>query len=125
MVICDTNVVIELFKNNQKIKTKISKIGFNKLAVSAITVGELYFGAFNKKEMQQIEKHLRHYQILDLTPPITKVFIQLMHNYSLSHKPFIGDIFIAATAIAHNFELFTLNIKDFKYISEIKLTPPR
>jgi tRNA(fMet)-specific endonuclease VapC len=33
----------------------------------------------------------------------------------------IPDGFIAATAIAGNIELFTLNVKDFRYIDELKL----
>ncbi len=121
MVICDTNIVIELIKNNKEIKSKIKKIGTDNLAISAITVGELYYGAFNKTEMLRIEKHLKHYQIIPLTPQVTKIFIELMHSFSLSHKPFIGDILIAATTIANKMELYTLNVKDFNYISKIKL----
>ena len=44
-----------------------------------------------------------------------------MQNFSLSHKPFIGDMLIAATALAHDYELFTLNKKDFRFIPELKL----
>jgi predicted nucleic acid-binding protein len=35
----------------------------------------------------------------------------------------LPDAIIAATAIYHNTELFTLNLKDFRYIPEIKLYP--
>jgi predicted nucleic acid-binding protein len=34
-----------------------------------------------------------------------------------------NDALIAATAIYHNIELFTLNIKDYIFISNIKLKP--
>ncbi len=33
----------------------------------------------------------------------------------------IEDALIAATALYHDIELFTLNLKDFMYIPEIKL----
>ena len=124
MVICDTNIVIELFKNNQQVKDRFKEIGTNNLAISAITAGEFFFGAFNKNEMFRIIKHLHNYSILDLNVEITHRFLALMQQYSLSHRPFIGDMLIAATALSYNCELYTLNIKDFSFISEIKLLNP-
>ncbi|MBS4029680.1 MAG: hypothetical protein KGZ58_13715 [Ignavibacteriales bacterium] len=56
MVLCDTNIVIELFKNNEQVKQKCRMIGFENLAISAITAGEFYFGALNKDEMARIKK---------------------------------------------------------------------
>ena len=49
MIICDTNIIIELFKNNDKVKSKIKIFGIDKLAISAISAGEFYFGSFNKE----------------------------------------------------------------------------
>ncbi len=61
MVILDTNIVIELFKNNQNIKQKIKDIGTKNLAIS---VGEFYYGALNKREMKLIKKHCNYYYVL-------------------------------------------------------------
>jgi len=44
-----------------------------------------------------------------------------MSRYSLSHKVSIPDMLIAATAISHDLELYTLNTKDFKFIPELNL----
>ncbi|HRI46682.1 MAG TPA: hypothetical protein PK559_06215, partial [Ignavibacteriaceae bacterium] len=52
---------------------------------------------------------------------ISIMAVSLTEQYSKSHKLSIPDALIAATAIINNFELFTLNIKDFKYIPNIKL----
>ncbi len=124
MVILDTNIIIELFKNNPGIRKTIQNIGINNLATSGIAVGEFYFGARNKNEMKMIEHHLQFYHILPLTGEITQIFIDLMHRYSLSYKPFIGDMLIAATAIHTELELYTLNEKDFRFIPEVKLYTP-
>ena len=124
MVVIDTNIIIELFKNNPSIKKTIQNIGINDLAISAITVGEFYFGAINKSEMKLIENHLQFYHILPLTNEITELFVELMHRYSLSHKPFIGDMLIAASALNKNLDLYTLNEKDFNFIPEIRLYKP-
>ncbi|MBK7896587.1 MAG: PIN domain-containing protein [Anaerolineaceae bacterium] len=47
-----------------------------------------------------------------------------METYSLSHKLSIPDALIAATALVHNLELFTLNIKDFRFIPGLTLFNP-
>lgn len=121
MVILDTNILIELFKNNLEIKEAVQAIGKDQLAISAITVGELYFGAFNQVELNRIQKHLLNYHLMPLTLQVTEIFINLMHKYSLSHRPFIGDILIAATALHSDSELFTLNVKDFRFIPKLKI----
>jgi tRNA(fMet)-specific endonuclease VapC len=48
MILCDTNILIEAFKNNPSTTKKLRHIGFQKIALSAITLMELYFGAFNE-----------------------------------------------------------------------------
>jgi predicted nucleic acid-binding protein len=47
--------------------------------------------------------------------------MNLIKNYSLSHKLNIPDALIAASAIVTQSKLLTLNIKDFKYIPDIEL----
>jgi len=49
------------------------------------------------------------------------IFIGLMEAYALSHKLTLPDALIAATAIAYKLDLYTLNIKDFRFISELRL----
>lgn len=121
VVILDTNIIIELIKNNLEIKQAIQRIGIEQLAISAITAGELYYGAFNQVEMKRIKKHLQNYYMMPLTPQVTDIFLELMLQYSLSHKPFIGDMLIAATALHNKLELFTLNFKDFRFIPKLKI----
>jgi len=40
LVLCDTNILIELSKNNDNIRTELNKIGVSKIAISAVSVGE-------------------------------------------------------------------------------------
>jgi len=44
-----------------------------------------------------------------------------MESYSQSHKLGIPDALIAATAMVHKVELYSLNAKDFQFISDLKL----
>lgn len=121
IVIVDTNIVIELFKGNKKIRTLCEKIGENRLYISAITVGEFYFGALNKKEVPLIKKHLEKFPWISINEDISRIFTDLMIRYSLSHRPYIGDMLIAATALYFDIPVFTLNTKDFRYIKGLKL----
>lgn len=52
---------------------------------------------------------------------ISNLAVSLVEKYVLSHNLSIPDALIAATALTHNIKLFTLNIKDFKYIDNIRL----
>ncbi len=47
-----------------------------------------------------------------------------MNSYVLSHKLAMPDAFIASTSLKYNLELYTYNIKDFKYLKDIKLYQP-
>ncbi|WP_442937514.1 PIN domain-containing protein [Nostoc sp.] len=48
MILCDTNILIEFYKNNTTIIQELRQIGINQLAISVITRAELYYGAINK-----------------------------------------------------------------------------
>jgi predicted nucleic acid-binding protein len=121
MILCDTNILIEFYKNNAGIVSTLRQIGIKQLAISSITQAELYFGAIDKQEMLKIKKHLALLHILPIDVSISDRFIQLMETYSLSHKLSIPDALIAATALTHKIELYTLNTKDFHFISGLKL----
>ena len=121
LVLCDTNILIEFYKENLEILEKLESIGQENIAVSIVTVGELLFGVLNKKELKQINKDLSHLHTLNISEATSEVFSKLMTEYTLSHNLGLADGLIAATAIAEGIPLFTLNTKDFKFIKGLKL----
>ena len=121
MILCDTNILIEFYKNNNAIFQELRQIGSHNLTISVITRAELYYGAINKNELNRIQKHLDLLQNIPIDRLISEQFIQLMANYSLSHKLTIPDALIAATALVKDLELYTLNIKDFSFIENLRL----
>lgn len=121
MILCDTNILVEFYKNNTQIITQLQKIGLQNLAISAITQGELYFGAINKIELQTIKNSLNLLRIFELDTEISYQYIQLMEKYSLSHKLTIPDALIASTSLVNNLDLYTLNTKDFRFINGLNL----
>lgn len=121
IILCDTNILIEFYKNNQNIIAELEKIGSTNIALSVITAGELLFGALNKKETQIIKKDIEHLILMNLNDSISKKFIELMLKYTKSHALAVPDALIAATALVSNVKLYTLNVKDFQFIDQLVL----
>jgi predicted nucleic acid-binding protein len=121
MILCDTNIIIEILKGNKRTINIIESIGLENIAISSVTLMELYFGALNKKELNKIKKHLQALNIVHFDTDISESAIKLIERFSKSHGLQIPDAIIAATAMTSKVELFTFNLKDFKYIDGINL----
>lgn len=121
MILCDTNIFIEIYRRNEAIRTELEKIGQGNIAVSDVTRAELFYGALNKVELQKIHKDLSGLNALPIQTEISEMAVDLVARYCLSHKMDIEDALIAATAIYYDIQLFTLNIKDFTFIPGIKV----
>ena len=121
VVLCDTDVIIEFYRNNSEIISELKEIGQQNIAVSIVSAGELIFGALNKKELNQIKKDMANLAILDIDKKTSDVFLDIMGKYVLSHKLALPDGLIAATAMSNDIELYTLNLKDYKFIDGLKL----
>ena len=124
MILCDTNILIEFYKNNAPIKQILAALGVAQLGISVVTAGELYFGARDKQELGQIQKHLALLHLYPLDTQTSTVFLNLLGDYALSHRLSIPDALIAATALQHQLPLYTLNLKDFRYIPGLQLYQP-
>lgn len=121
MILCDTDVFIEALKNNPVTTNLLRKIGFENIALSSITLMELYFGALNKREMLKIKKRMENLKIYKIDNYVSDTALILIEKYSKSHGLCIPDALIASTAIRKNVELFTYNLKDFRFIKGINL----
>lgn len=85
IILCDTDVMIEFYRNNPKVVEQLVNIGQDRLAVSIITCGELIYGAFNKRELHQIKRDLNSLIQIDIEALICKRFLKIMDLYALSH----------------------------------------
>ena len=121
MILCDTNILIEIYRSNAKIIEVVKQIGQENIAVSDVTCAELLYGARDKKELQIIRKDLNKLTVLPIQSSVSKLAVELVEKYALSHKLSLPDALIASTAIIHNIELYTLNIKDFRFLEDVKL----
>jgi len=118
-ILLDTNVLIEILKGNQTTVERVQT--FEDVAISAISVMELYYGAFNRLEVTKLEKFVSLFEIIELDNRISQTATELIKTYAKSHNLDIPDSLIASTALTHHSKLFTYNLKDFKYIDGLEL----
>ncbi len=119
-IVLDTNILIEILKGNQEIVQKLESSSFS-YAISSISAMELYYGAINKAELFKLQKFISLFEVLELDRETSKIAAELIFEYSKSHNLDIPDSLIAATAIDKSLKLYTLNIKDFRYIEGLVL----
>lgn len=121
MILCDTDVIIEYMKGNEVAKKEIVEIGINNITVSSVSLMELFYGALNKRELNQIKKALNNFKIIHIDTEISNKAVELIEKYSKSHGLEPPDALIGATATVRNIALFTYDISDFKFIDGLKL----
>ena len=121
MILCDTDVIIEFLKGNKETEEELKKIKLENIALSVITLMEIYYGALNKEELKQIKKVMENFIILKINEKISDISVSLILKYSKSHNLRIPDSLIGATALHYDIPLFTYNKKDFRFIKDLKL----
>jgi tRNA(fMet)-specific endonuclease VapC len=121
MILCDTNIFIEIYRDNLQIIKTAKSIGQHSIAISDVTCAELLYGARNKKELQAIKKDINKLVVLPIDAEISSMAVQFIEKYALSHRLTLPDALIAATAISYKVELYTLNLKDFKFFDDLIL----
>ena len=124
MILCDTNVLIEFYKDNNEVVGILREIGLPDLAVSVITVGELYFGARDRRELLKIKRHLAGLTQIPIDQETSELALTLLETYALSHRLNLPDAVIAATALRHSLSIYTFNIRDFRFIEGLALYKP-
>ena len=122
MILIDTNIFIEIYRGNIAIANIVDNIP--EIAVCDVVRAELYYGARNKQDLQEIITDLEEFSVFPLTQQISELAVNFVKTYCLSHKLEFADALIAATAILHNVELYTLNLKDFVFIPNLRLYEP-
>ncbi len=101
----DTNVVIDLFRKNQKTIDKLIKI--DKFNILSIVFGELTYGienSFNKElHLKQLNAFSKTCSILPITESTSKIYGKIKAQLKTKGKPIPeNDIWIAAHSIEHN-----------------------
>jgi len=117
----DTCLLIDYLRGEPNVYDILVNNSGIKLSMSTITMMELVIGAFNRREVNYIQKAFKDIDIIYIDNDISKLAENLIVEYSKSHNLQIDDALIAATSLKMNAELITNNVSDFRYIPNIKL----
>jgi predicted nucleic acid-binding protein len=123
VILCDTSILIAWLRGDEQMQQELDRIGFDRLSINAVVVAEVLVGA-NKRTIRKTREVLNRFNWYDIDVPTSRMFVQLVAGYP-DRQPGLPDMFIAASAIMNNAELFTLNRADFAFIPGIKLYNPQ
>ncbi len=123
IILCDTDVVINYFHGDERTVNEFDHLGFERLAISPVTAGEIYFG-MRKRESEATKALLTKFGVFHFDTEISQKFLEMMLGYKEQGLS-VPDAIIAATAVAYQVELFTFNKQDFKFIRGVNLYVPR
>jgi predicted nucleic acid-binding protein len=117
----DTCILIDYLRGNENIYSFLVNNQDINISMSTVTMMELMLGAFNKREINYIQKAFKDINIIYINEAISKKAEELIIKYTKSHNLQIDDALIAATSIIMDIELITYNISDFQYVPNISL----
>lgn len=122
----DTDWTIDYLKGKRKIVKILQKLFDEGLAMSVISLAELYEGIFAsknpKKHLNALQDFLSGVVVLGITDQICQTFGRLRSEQR--KKGIVVDNFdllVGSTGLVHNLTVLTDNIKHFKKIKGIKI----
>jgi tRNA(fMet)-specific endonuclease VapC len=121
----DTNICIYYFKGQFDIKEKIRKVGFEKFAISEITLAELVYGAEKSQNKDKNNKVVEDFaEKITILPIFEAIRVYGKEKARLKIKGSIisdFDLFIGATAIVNDMTLITRNVREFERMDNLKI----
>ena len=121
-VLIDTNILIGRARREPRALSALSKVPGSALVICDAVAAEVLSGVRNRAEYDATLRELdQHFHSLPLTIEVSRNFRDIISHYARDHGVHFADYLIAATAIAHDVPLLTLNTKHFKGIKGLKL----
>ncbi|MBI5417007.1 PIN domain-containing protein [Candidatus Poribacteria bacterium] len=125
MILLDTDVCIELLRGNKKVIENRKKTD-DLIAVSFMTVGELYYGAEKSgnrdKNIGLIEEFLLTVKIIHSNIAVLRKFGELKNDLKKSDNLITdADLLIASTAVIKCDRLITGNVRHFSRFEGLKV----
>lgn len=122
----DTNICVFFLRGYLDLDVIIKEKGLENIYISELTVFELRYGAENsdnsKKSHGAVDKFINGLSIVPIygcVDEYAKTKVYLKRNGTPMHDEI--DLIIGATALANNFTLITDNLKDFRFIQDLKM----
>ena len=127
LYLLDTDWIVDVLHGQESATQTLLELAPSGLALSIITYGELYEGAYYSRDPEPalagLHTFLEGKEILSLTLAVMERFALVRGKLPRNLKEQIGDmdLLIGATALEHDLTLLTRNLKDFQHIPDLKL----
>ena len=123
-VVLDTNIVSYLIKGHSLAALYRPHFEGKTLAISFMTVGELYEGAYRRdwspRRLVKLREELRNYLVIPYSPGICDAWGRIRAERKMQPIS-VDDAWIAASALTHACPLLTHNPSDFVGISGLQV----
>ncbi len=122
----DTNAVINLMKLREPLTARVKSTGPAALAVSTITLAELWYGAARSRRPQQSRQEqdtaLEPFRVLDFDAAAADRYAAARAHLADQGRP-IGDrdLMIAAIAMVARKTVITSNVSEFTRVPGLKI----
>lgn len=129
LLLIDTNIASFIFKGSDYADPYIPLLSGHELALSFMTVAELFQWAilrqWGDRRVAQLEQYLSNYVIIPVDQLLCRKWAQIRADQQSAGRVISPqDAWIAATAIRYDLSLVTHNIKDFQEIPNLRLITP-
>lgn len=128
-VLVDSDLIIDGLKNIPAVLTLLQGTASDGMAVSTITLAEVYEGAFNTeypaRHIADARRFLERYVTLDATDPVSEIFAGIRADLRRQGNLIPDmDLLIAATALTFDLALLTRNDRHFSRVPGLRLHQP-
>jgi predicted nucleic acid-binding protein len=123
----DTSYVVDVLNEHEPEASTLRQLAEEGMAISLITYGELYEGAYyahhRDEALKGLQEFLRAVELLPLTTSTIERFAIVRGALPRQARQQVGDmdLLIAATAMERSLVLVTNNLRDFRLVPELVL----
>ena len=121
-ILLDTDILIDYLHGRDEAVSFV-KANSDRIILSSIAVAELYAGARGGKddtEQTVLGSFLALFRVVPVSGAIAKSGGLYKRDYGKSHGVGIADAIVAATAMAEDAELKTVNVKHYPMLKDIE-----
>lgn len=128
-ILVDTDVYSYIFGEREEAKFFLPYFTGKTLAVSFMTVAEIYSGAYKKNwgdsKITKLEHHLKNYAILPYDFGVCLKYAEInSESERIGHPIETADCWVAACALKYECQLATNNKRHFEHINGLSLIAP-
>lgn len=121
-VLIDTSILVGITRNEPAADAALARIKGARQVICDVVLAEMLDGARNEAEHDRFFKYFTStFEILPLTMEVSLCFRGILNASGKERGKHLADHVIAATALAHDIPLLTLNKKHFKGVKGLQL----